>query len=255
MRSGPRRSGLRRLVSGKRAHAGGCGAQRGVANRPTRRLRAHGFDGNGSGVRRSVATRRRDALRHQFQKAGMRRRDSRRSLLPAGPRTAVFSTAGGWAIQTAEAIERSELELALLPDDLREAAIDKHIPPRWSRHNPIDLAGGETRDTIPELMDADRCPPRDRCHRLPRPRNPIEPGRPRRRLAPSTPTMGSSASWLTTNAKTPVSQPRPTTPRTRHDKPIPQLPQNSRSRTRRTRDRPRCSSHRPNVLLPRATRP
>ncbi|MCP4007531.1 MAG: hypothetical protein GY725_25405 [bacterium] len=72
--------------------------------------------------------------------------------LPAGPRTAVFSTAGGWAIQTAEAIERSELELVELPNDLRET-IDGHIPPRWSRHNPIDLAGGETRDTIPDLME------------------------------------------------------------------------------------------------------
>jgi len=72
--------------------------------------------------------------------------------LPAGPRTAVFSTAGGWAIQTAEAIERSELVLAPLPCDLREA-IDQYIPPRWSRHNPIDLAGGETRDTIPDLME------------------------------------------------------------------------------------------------------
>ncbi len=72
--------------------------------------------------------------------------------VPAGPRTAVFSTAGGWAIQTAEAIERSELELVELPSDLREA-IDQTIPPRWSRHNPIDLAGGETRDTIPDLME------------------------------------------------------------------------------------------------------
>ncbi len=26
------------------------------------------------------------------------------------------------------------------------------MPPRWSRNNPIDFAGGETRDTIPEVM-------------------------------------------------------------------------------------------------------
>ena len=27
------------------------------------------------------------------------------------------------------------------------------LPPRWSRNNPIDLAGGETRDTIPEVLE------------------------------------------------------------------------------------------------------
>jgi acetyltransferase len=27
------------------------------------------------------------------------------------------------------------------------------VPARWSRNNPIDLAGGETRDTIPEVLD------------------------------------------------------------------------------------------------------
>lgn len=27
------------------------------------------------------------------------------------------------------------------------------VPDRWSRNNPIDLAGGETRDTVPEILD------------------------------------------------------------------------------------------------------
>ena len=27
------------------------------------------------------------------------------------------------------------------------------VPARWSRGNPIDVAGGETRDTIPEVLD------------------------------------------------------------------------------------------------------
>jgi len=53
---------------------------------------------------------------------------------------------------TADAITRSELELLVLPDDLR-AEIDTRLPPRWSRNNPIDLAGGEKRDTIPEVLD------------------------------------------------------------------------------------------------------
>jgi acetyltransferase len=72
--------------------------------------------------------------------------------LPAGPRVAVLTTAGGWGVVTADAITRSELELLVLPDDLR-AEIDTRLPPRWSRNNPIDLAGGETRDTIPEVLE------------------------------------------------------------------------------------------------------
>ena len=72
--------------------------------------------------------------------------------MPAGPRVAVMTTAGGWGVVTADAITRSELTLAPLPDDLR-AAIDEKLPPRWSRNNPIDLAGGETRDTIPEVLE------------------------------------------------------------------------------------------------------
>jgi acetyltransferase len=55
-------------------------------------------------------------------------------------------------VVTADAITTSELELVVLPEDLR-AAIDEKLPPRWSRSNPIDLAGGETRDTIPEVLD------------------------------------------------------------------------------------------------------
>ncbi|HEX6310112.1 MAG TPA: CoA-binding protein [Acidimicrobiia bacterium] len=72
--------------------------------------------------------------------------------LPRGTRVAVLTTAGGWGVVTADAIARSELELVALPDDLR-AAIDAKLPPRWSRNNPIDLAGAETRDTIPEVLE------------------------------------------------------------------------------------------------------
>ncbi len=72
--------------------------------------------------------------------------------MPAGPRVAVITTAGGWGVVTADAITRSSLELVTLPDDLR-AEIDTLLPPRWSRNNPIDLAGGETRDTIPQVLD------------------------------------------------------------------------------------------------------
>jgi acetyltransferase len=73
--------------------------------------------------------------------------------LPGGPNVAVITTAGGWGVVTADAITKShDLNLVELPDDLR-AAIDEKLPPRWSRNNPIDLAGGETRDTIPEVLE------------------------------------------------------------------------------------------------------
>jgi acetyltransferase len=72
--------------------------------------------------------------------------------LPPGNRVVVMTTAGGWGVVTADAISRSPiLELAALPPDLL-TAIDGKLPPRWSRNNPVDLAGGETRDTIPEVL-------------------------------------------------------------------------------------------------------
>ncbi len=72
--------------------------------------------------------------------------------VPRGPRVAVVTTAGGWGVVTADAITAErDLELVELPDDLRDA-IDELLPPRWSRGNPIDCAGGETRDTIPEVL-------------------------------------------------------------------------------------------------------
>jgi acetyltransferase len=72
--------------------------------------------------------------------------------LPAGPRVVVMTTAGGWGVVTADAITKSSLVLADLPRDLHDA-IDELLPPRWSRSNPVDLAGGETRDTIPQVLE------------------------------------------------------------------------------------------------------
>jgi acetyltransferase len=72
---------------------------------------------------------------------------------PAGPNVVVLTTAGGWGVVTSDAIARDP-DLVLLPltDDLR-VAIDAELPPRWSRNNPVDCAGGETRDTIPRVME------------------------------------------------------------------------------------------------------
>ncbi|MFV0308896.1 MAG: acetate--CoA ligase family protein [Desertimonas sp.] len=71
---------------------------------------------------------------------------------PRGPNVVVLTTAGGWGVVTSDAIAGDgDLRLVALPDDLRDA-IDGLLPPRWSRNNPVDCAGGETRDTIPEVM-------------------------------------------------------------------------------------------------------
>ena len=73
--------------------------------------------------------------------------------LPKGPNVIILTTAGGWGVVTSDAIARDgSLQLMTLPSDL-QAQIDTKLPPRWSRNNPVDCAGGETRDTIPEVME------------------------------------------------------------------------------------------------------
>lgn len=73
--------------------------------------------------------------------------------LPKGPNVIILTTAGGWGVVTSDAIARDGLlQLMALPEDL-QAQIDTKLPPRWSRNNPVDCAGGETRDTIPEVME------------------------------------------------------------------------------------------------------
>jgi acetyltransferase len=73
--------------------------------------------------------------------------------LPQGPNVVVLTTAGGWGVVTSDAVHRDgTLRLMPLPADLL-AQIDTKLPPRWSRNNPVDCAGGEVRDTIPEVME------------------------------------------------------------------------------------------------------
>jgi len=72
--------------------------------------------------------------------------------LPKGRRTVVFTSVGGWGVLAADACSENGLDLIELPDEIK-AKIDTMVPARWSRNNPIDLAGGETRDTIPEVLD------------------------------------------------------------------------------------------------------
>ena len=104
------------------------------------------------GVRRRVPRRPASPGRPPSRRRSRRRPRSPRSRCPTGPNVVVLTTAGGWGVVTADAIARDgDLRLLALPDDLRDA-IDQLLPPRWSRNNPVDCAGGETRDTIPEVM-------------------------------------------------------------------------------------------------------
>ena len=71
---------------------------------------------------------------------------------PNGDRVVVVTTVGGWGVAAVDAMAGTRLRPIDLPDDLRRE-IDARLPPRWSGGNPIDMAGGETRDTVPEILE------------------------------------------------------------------------------------------------------
>jgi len=73
--------------------------------------------------------------------------------LPRGTRLVIVTQAGGWGVLAADAVAASSLELATLPADLL-ARLDTLVPPGWSQANPVDLAGRETRDTVPAVLEA-----------------------------------------------------------------------------------------------------
>lgn len=73
--------------------------------------------------------------------------------LPQGPRLGIVTTVGGWGVLAADASAHTDLQLADLPPDLEER-LNELLPPRWSKNNPIDLAGGETKDTIVDVLNA-----------------------------------------------------------------------------------------------------
>ncbi|MEZ5343228.1 MAG: hypothetical protein R2706_17845 [Acidimicrobiales bacterium] len=145
-----------------------------------------------------------------------------------------MTTAGGWGVVTSDAIHNSTLELMTLPDDLL-AQIDTLLPPRWSKNNPVDLAGGETRDTIPQVMELIASHPEvDAIIYLGLGIQSNQAAMMRR--GAFTPTTGSNASSPTTNARTHDS-PRPP-PRSRPGRGNPSSrPPNSPPPTQTTRAR------------------
>ncbi len=72
--------------------------------------------------------------------------------LPKGPNTIVLTTVGGWGVVTSDVIaDEQVLNLMPLPEDL-STSLSELLPARWSRNNPVDCAGGETRETISDVM-------------------------------------------------------------------------------------------------------
>jgi acyl-CoA synthetase (NDP forming) len=63
--------------------------------------------------------------------------------LPRGNRVGIVTLGGGWGVVTADQCSVRGLVVPSIPDHV-VAAIDPHLPPFWSKGNPVDLVG--TRD-------------------------------------------------------------------------------------------------------------
>jgi acyl-CoA synthetase (NDP forming) len=72
--------------------------------------------------------------------------------LPRGRRVAVVTNGGGPGVMAADEAALSGLQLADVPAELI-AAIDRLLPPFWSRRNPLDLVAMAYGDTGLQVMD------------------------------------------------------------------------------------------------------
>jgi acyl-CoA synthetase (NDP forming) len=60
--------------------------------------------------------------------------------LPRGDRVGIVTLGGGWGVITCDELVENGLNIATLGPDVIEA-LDKILPPFWSRGNPVDLVG------------------------------------------------------------------------------------------------------------------
>ncbi len=65
--------------------------------------------------------------------------------LPKGPRVAIMTLGGGWGVVTADLCQVHDLQVPDLDSWIIEA-LDKLLPPYWSRSNPVDLVGEQDPD-------------------------------------------------------------------------------------------------------------
>lgn len=70
--------------------------------------------------------------------------------LPRGNRAAIMTLGGGWGVVTADLCAAYGLEVVALSTDIIKA-VDRILPPYWSRSNPIDLVG-ERDPAIPRAV-------------------------------------------------------------------------------------------------------
>lgn len=78
---------------------------------------------------------------------------------PAGPRMAVITNGGGPGVMAIDALARYGLEPAeLSPETI--AALDKVLPPCWSRRNPVDILGSATTGRYAQVIEIIRKEPR-----------------------------------------------------------------------------------------------
>jgi len=75
--------------------------------------------------------------------------------LPKGNRVGIVTLGGGWGVVTADQCSDRGLTVPSIPDAIVEA-IGRHLPPFWSRGNPVDLVGTRDLDApivaVEELM-------------------------------------------------------------------------------------------------------
>ncbi|MDY6911349.1 MAG: CoA-binding protein [Chloroflexota bacterium] len=76
--------------------------------------------------------------------------------IPKGNRVGILSAGGGFGVITADACERYGLEVADLSADTIDK-IDKVLPDRWPRSNPVDMVAGgfATYDCLSALLEDD----------------------------------------------------------------------------------------------------
>ncbi len=63
--------------------------------------------------------------------------------MPKGNRVGIVTLGGGWGVVTSDECSQRGLMIPSLPDDIIDA-VGRHLPPFWSKGNPVDLVG--TRD-------------------------------------------------------------------------------------------------------------
>ena len=69
--------------------------------------------------------------------------------LPRGNRVGIVTIGGGWGVVTADECNEKDLEIPDIPDHIINT-LDRHLPPFWSRGNPLDVVG--TRDRVVPLL-------------------------------------------------------------------------------------------------------